>query len=288
MKRILMTILGSAIAMAFAAAAVGQTTDQSGANKNAPATDQTTPATPPASTTAPNAGSSTATPAPDASATQTPAAQASGTGSASAAASAEAGKNATQSNPMMDRVKERGMKASAKARAEVDKQLDEMDKQVDNEAATKGDAEVAGRLAVEFGVTPDALMAEHSQYGRGWGELVIAHTLQANTKNGPTVADLFQMRSQGMGWGAIAAGLGLKLGGVVPAVKSEGRVAMGLEKGDGKAATIASATMATKAKAGGVAKAGAKVSGGAKAGTGASGAGVGVGAGVDLKGATGK
>ena len=274
MKRILMTILGSAIAMAFVAAAIGQTTDPSGANKNAPATDKG--AAPPA-TKAPDAGSPTATPAPDASATQaTPA-------PATAAVSAGA---AQKSNPVVDRVKERGMKASAKDRAQVEKQLDEIEKQVENEGTSKGDAEVAGRVAAEFGATADALTAERGQYGRGWGELVVAHTLQANAKSDITVADLYDMRSQGMGWGAIAAGLGLKLGEVVPAVKSEGRVAMGLEKGDGKAATIAAATLGTKgSKAAGSAKAGGKVQGSAKGGATAAGAGVGVGAGVDLKGA---
>ncbi len=281
MKRILMTILGSAIAMAFVAAAIGQTTDPSGANKNAPATDKG--AAPPA-TKAPDAGSPTATPAPDASATQATPAPAAAAGSA---VSAEAGKGAAQkSNPLVDRVKERGMKASAKDRAQVEKQLDEIEKQVENEGTSKGDAEVAGRVAAEFGATADALTAERGQYGRGWGELVVAHTLQANAKSDITVADLYDMRSQGMGWGAIAAGLGLKLGEVVPAVKSEGRVAMGLEKGDGKAATIAAATLGTKgSKAAGSAKAGGKVQGSAKGGATAAGAGVGVGAGVDLKGA---
>ena len=281
MKRILMTILGSAIAMAFVAAAIGQTTDPSGADKNA-AANQSAPATPPASTKAPDSGSPTATPAPDANAAQTTpapaAASATGSVAADAAVSAEAGKK-------VDRVKERGMKVSAKERAQVEKQLDEVEKQVENEGTSKGDAEVAGRIATEFGMTPDALTAERAQYGRGWGELVVAHTLQANAKSDVTVADLFDMRAQGMGWGQIAAGLGLKLGAVVPAVKAEGRVALGLEKGDGKVATIAAAGMGAKAKGAGSAKAGAKVSG--KGGTTAAGAGVGVGAGVDLKG-TGK
>jgi len=205
MKRILMTILGSAIAMAFVAAAIGQTTDPSGASKNAPATDPS--ATPQAATKAPDAAPSNPTPAPDASATQaTPApATAAGSAGADAAVSASA---AQKSNPVVDRVKDRGTKVSAKERALVDKQLDEIEKQVENEGASKGDAEVAGRIATEFGLTADALTAERAQYSRGWGELIVAHTLQANATSEVTVADLFDLRSQGMGWGVIAAGLG--------------------------------------------------------------------------------
>ena len=39
------------------------------------------------------------------------------------------------------------------------------------------------------------------------------------------VEQLVQMRNDGMGWGRIAAGLDLRLGSVVSAVKAEGRVA---------------------------------------------------------------
>ncbi len=124
------------------------------------------------------------------------------------------------------------------------------------------------------------MTAERAQYARGWGELLVAHTLMANAKTDATLTDLFTMRSQGMGWGAIAAGMNLQLGDVVTAMKSEQRVAMGLEKGDGKPAMIASGSATTKVKAN------AKPS--AKAEVKASAAGVGVGGGVDINKATGK
>lgn len=178
------------------------------------------------------------------------------------------------------------MKASAKERTDVDKSIDEIEKNIENETAAKGDAEVSGRIAGEFGMTPDALTAERSQYGRGWGELMIAHTLFANAKTEATLSDLFGLRSQGQGWGVIAAGLGLKLGEVTPALKSEGRVAMGLDKADGKPALIhmMGAAGATKTKTASSKMPSAK--GDVKAG--ASAAGVGVGGGVDLNKGAGK
>ena len=262
MKRFVLFLLGSAIAMVFAAAALAQTSDPASATP-APSSSSQAPAT-------------AATPAPDASATPAPAASATTPAPASDAAAA--------TNPAIERVKEKGMKASAKERADVEKKLDATEKDIETEA-TKGEPDVASRLAAEFGVTADALTAEKSQYSRGWGELVVVHTLMANAKTDATIADLFTMRAHGMGWGAIAAGLDLKLGDVVSAVKSEQRVASGMEKGDGKAATIHAMADASGAKAAKTEKASTKH---AKSDTKASEASTGAGTGVDLNKATGK
>src|SRR5262245_40450918 len=247
MKRMVMFLLGSVIVTAFAAAALAQTTDPGAADKTAPATQ------PSQSTPAPEA-TTPATPAPDAKAPD-----------ASAQPAPAQAAEAPKSNPAMDLIREKGSKAAAKERTDLDKKLDVIEKQVETEAQSKGDAAVAGRIATEFGLTADAFTAEKAQYSRGYGELVVAHTLFANAKTDATVADLFALRSQGLGWGQIAAGLDLKLGEVVAAVRSEGRVATGLDKGDGKAATI-HLESATKVKAAakpakGEAKAGASAEG---------------------------
>lgn len=258
MKRFVMFLLGSTIVTAFAAAALAQTSDPASADKGASVA-------PSASAQAP--ATSSTTPAPDASVA--PAAQAT---------------KAPPSTPAMDRVKERGMKVSAKERADVDKKLDDLEKQIEDEV-TKGEPAVAERMASDLGVTADALTAEKSQYGRGWGELTVAHTLMANAKTDATLADLFALRTQGMGWGAIAAGMDLKLGDVVSAVRSEQRVAAGLEKGDGKPAPIQTAVAdagTTKVKP---EKASTKTSKGHEKGTEAA---TGAGAGVDLGKAAGK
>ncbi|HXF59488.1 MAG TPA: hypothetical protein VN539_06665 [Candidatus Saccharimonadales bacterium] len=247
MKRIVPFLVGSAVAVSLAAAAFAQSSTPAGSDPSAaPAASSPAPATPP----------------PDASAVPATA----------PASTAEAAK-APASNPAIDRVKERGMKISAKQKAEVDKKIDDIEKAIETESTTKGDAEVAGRVAAEFGVTPDALIAERSKYGRGWGELVVGRTLAANAKTDATLDDLFTMRSQGVGWASIAAGLDLKLADVVTAVKSEQQVAMGVEKGDGKPAMIAMAA-APKTKADSKVKASASDAG--------------VGGGVDLNKATGK
>ena len=85
------------------------------------------------------------------------------------------------------------------------------------------------------------------------------------------------MQKTGMGWGEIAAGLGLNLGETVSAVQSEGKVAGGTVKADGKIAVA----HGEGAKAGlglGVKTNAATQAGGAKVGATA-----GVGAGVKIK-----
>lgn len=254
-----MLVLGSAIAITVVAAAMAQSNDPASGKSEPPTPDKATQTTPPP----------VATPPPDASTTPKDEV------APPAASATVKEQTAVKTNPAIERVKERGLKVSAKERESIDKKLDEIERQIENEATSKGDAAVAGRIAGEFSMTADALTAERSQYTRGWGEILVAHTLAANSKSDVTLADIYQMRNQGMGWAVIAHGLGLKLGDVVPAVKSEGRVALGLAKGDGKAATIHANTSAG-------AKAGAKVD----AGKGSSSAGAGVGVGVDIDKAT--
>ncbi|TMQ60061.1 MAG: hypothetical protein E6K76_02795 [Candidatus Eisenbacteria bacterium] len=251
MKRFLMLILGSAIAITVAGAAMAQSSDPASGKSDAQATDKAKETTPPSATPPPDAGTTPVTPPP-----------------ASATVNERA---AAKSNPAIERVKERGLKVSTKERADIDKKLDEIERQIENEATSKGDAAVAGRIAGEFSMTADALTAERNQFSRGWGEILVAHTLFANAKSDVTFADILQMRNQGMGWAVIAHGLGLRLGEVVGAVKTEGRVAMGLAKGDGKPATIHASTGAN-------AKAGAKVN----AGKTSTSAGTGIGVGVDI------
>lgn len=189
---------------------------------------------------------------------------------------AEVRSNATATpNPALEAVREKAKKFAAKERQTVEKQIATMAKEVEAEATSKGDGgvTVAGRIAAEFGMSADAIVAERNQFGRGWGELMIAHTLAANAKTTLTVADVFQLRSEGMGWGQIAHGLDLKMGDVVAAVKAESKVATGRAKADGKPAMI----RGVNAGVGAGAQAGAKIGHGKDGVTPAS-VGVGVGA----------
>ena len=141
--------------------------------------------------------------------------------------------------------RERGKGVTAKETATIDKDLTTVAKGVDDKAAKDGDATVAGRLASDFGVSSDALMAEKTKYNVGWGDLMIAHTLGSNTLTGVTVDEILMMRTtDAMGWGGIASGLDLKLGNVVSGVKSEAKVATGASRADGKPAKIAVAEAA--------------------------------------------
>jgi hypothetical protein len=202
--------------------------------------------------------------------------EANATADAQAQASADA---MLETQKRLEAVKSKGAKVSADARAKADAKLAASAKKADDEARARGDASVAERLAVEFGMTTDALMAEKQELGCSWGQLMIAHSLDANTNTEITVAQIFELHKEGTGWGQIAAGLGLKLGEVVSAAQAEARVATGLAKADGKIAVIH----------GEGARAGVGANAGANAGTRAGGtqvgtnAGAGVGVGIKVK-----
>jgi hypothetical protein len=173
-----------------------------------------------------------------------------GTPPASVPATDQANAQATSStetaNAKLATIRERAHGTPEKDAKETETKLDASKSSVDKEAAAKGDNVVAGRLATEFGTTSDALMAEKAQYNTGWGDLMIAHALQANGGD-VTVDQLFQMRTtDNLGWGQIANGMGLKLGKVVSAVQSEGKVATGQSKGDGKVASMHGSSATSK------------------------------------------
>ena len=224
MKRSLLIPAFVVMALAGWELAYAQAPDNSGA---APGTPGTTTSTTTTTTTTPSAA-----PTPDATTTTTTTAT-----------------TAAQTPPPSAAylaARERGKAVTAKETANVDKQLTPVVKQVDDLAAKAGDATVAGRLASDFGVSSDALMAEKAKYNTGWGDLMIAHTLTSNTLTGVTLDEVMAMRTtDAMGWGAIASGLDLKLGNVVSGVKSEAKVAMGSSRADGKPAKIEVAVVST-------------------------------------------
>jgi hypothetical protein len=180
------------------------------------------------------------------------------------------------SSELRGEIEAKGSKVSATSRAKAEAKMDVSMKNVDSEAE-KGEAKVAGRLATEFGTTAEALMLEKTELGTSWGHLMIAHTLAANSATEVTAAQLVTMQKDGMGWGQIAAGLGLTLGEVVSAVNAESRVARGLLAADGKVAVARGPGAKVQTGAGVKANA-ASQAGGARVG-----AGVGVDAGVKIK-----
>lgn len=170
-----------------------------------------------------------------------------------------------------DAIEKRAAKVSAKAKAKAESQLGVSVRKVDASAEAQGNTVVATRLAAEFGMTTEALLAEKAALGASWGQLMIAHALDANATADVTVAQLVTLHEDGMGWGKIAAGLGLDLGSAVSGVNAEARVAQGLARADGRI----SAMRGEGARAG--------VRSGVTAGLGASNGKAGVGAGVGIK-----
>jgi hypothetical protein len=185
-------------------------------------------------------------------------------------ASAEA---SVASKKAVETIRAKGAKVSAAATAKAEAKLEAAAKSTDQEASASGDAKVASRLAAEFNMTTEQLLAEKSDLQTSWGQLMIAHSLVANSTSDVTVSQLIALHDDGMGWGQIAAGMGLRLGDVVSAAQAESRVAAGLAKADGKVAVIhgpgARAGLGASTNAGlgaGGANAGARV--GAQAGAG--------------------
>lgn len=138
----------------------------------------------------------------------------------------------------LSEIRDRAESMPIDARRDIDKRIGITVERINKEAATKGQAKVAARLAAEFGTTEEALLDQKAEHGLSYGELVIAHTLLANSTAGVTLVDLMDLRSEGLGWGAIAYGLRFHMEDFEDAIKAEGRVAMGLTKADGKAAVI--------------------------------------------------
>ena len=157
--------------------------------------------------------------------------------SLNANASADAGAKASAER-MRKSIEDRAAKVSAKARTKADAELDVSAKTTDESAETKGDANVASLLAAEFGMTADAISAEKSELDASWGNLMIAHTLAANSNTAVTAAELVQLKKDGMGWGQIAAGLGFNLGSAVKATVAESKIAAGEAKANGHVAVI--------------------------------------------------
>jgi len=160
-----------------------------------------------------------------------------GAGAACGGAGDSAADAAQVATASLSEIRDRAEKMPIDARRDIDKRIGITVERINKEATTKGQAKVAARLAAEFGMTEEALLDQKAEHGLSYGELVIAHTLLANSSAGVTLADLVDLRSD-LGWGAIAFGLKFHLEDFEDAIKAEGRVAMGLSKADGKAAVI--------------------------------------------------
>lgn len=204
-------------------------------------------------------------------------------GSATAGGSATTATTATPAGTAATATATPATSAAATAHASDEAALARSAQEVDA-AAGKGALTVANRLAPEFGMTADALIAQRAELGASWGQLMIAHALAANAEGGLTVEQLLARHKEGEGWGRIATDLNLEMGAVVRGVADERKVALGLAKADGRVAAMRGA--AVKADAGMRTNAGLGVGHAATKGVGAgvnAGAGVGVGLGKGVK-----
>lgn len=122
------------------------------------------------------------------------------------------------------------------ARAFADRRLEAESRSVDRTSV--GETRVARLLGIEFGMSEEAVAAQHERLGASWGDLTIAYTFAASDKPGMTAAQVLQLHDRGMGWGQVAAGLGFELSDAARAVSEESRVARGRAKPDRTTASI--------------------------------------------------
>lgn len=135
-------------------------------------------------------------------------------------------------------LEEKGSKVAPEARAKADRDIAKAQKELEASAAVDGDARIAERWSEETGMSAEAILAQKAALETSWGQLLVAHSLVANSGTDVTVEQLIQMKRDGMGWGKIAAGLDLQLGSVVSGIKAESQVARGLMKADGRVAAM--------------------------------------------------
>jgi hypothetical protein len=145
-------------------------------------------------------------------------------------------------------IRQRGAEAKSEAQAAAEPKMSVAARDVEKKVEIKGEVEVAARLAKEFGLEQEAMVAEKQALGATWGELMVAHTLQANSQTPITVQQVLGLRAEGRGWGEIAAGLGFDVAQAVRAVENEAKVIVGKGKVDGKPAVIVGSKLDTKPK----------------------------------------
>ena len=162
-------------------------------------------------------------------------------GQTESSAEVTADENASAS---LDAIRDRARQFSRKALTKLERRLSELANEIDAEANLKGEISVANRVAPEFGMTGALMMLERGTLNTSMGDLVIAHTLAANSPADVTATQLFTLQHDGYSWGRIAYGLDLRQDQVAGAVESETRVAIGRAKADGKPAMIQSASAA--------------------------------------------
>lgn len=108
--------------------------------------------------------------------------------------------------------------------------------------ALRSETDLTTRLAREFGMTARQLERQRSTFGATWSDLLIAHTLAANSRGRLTVARFFELLERGQSWSTIATSLGFNLSQLVSAVRHEALVATGMMRPDGRVQSIAGGT----------------------------------------------
>ena len=131
-------------------------------------------------------------------------------------------------------IRQRAGSMPVDARIDMDKRITATIERVNARAAAQSSSAVAARAAAEFSVTSETILEEKGTHGWSWGEVLVAHTLLANSTQGLTAQDLAALREDGFGWASIAYGLRFRMEDFEDALKEQGRVAMGLNQANEK------------------------------------------------------
>jgi len=103
----------------------------------------------------------------------------------------------------------------------IDRRLEDLANQINDEAQRSGDQTIATRLSTEFNVTTDVLMQEKTSSNLTWGDLFLAYTvLSKTTSTTVTIDQILALRTQGLTWMQIARQLRIPPGSLLQAVRS--------------------------------------------------------------------
>ncbi|MGE5178233.1 MAG: hypothetical protein ACM3PF_03975 [Bacteroidota bacterium] len=89
---------------------------------------------------------------------------------------------------------------------------------VNSDATRVGGATFTDRLATDLGVTADVLTQERTQFNVGFGDLLVAYSIQSASKTSVTIDQIMQMRASGQSWTAIARSLQIAPGRLMRSV----------------------------------------------------------------------
>lgn len=128
----------------------------------------------------------------------------------------------------LSEIRDRAEQMPIDRRIDMEKRIRAMVDRVNEAVESQTQSVLAKRLAPGFAMTDEVLLDEKGRLGWSWGDMVVAHTLLGGAAHQVTLRDLETLRSERLGWAAIAYGLQFHMEDLEDVIKAGGRVAAGI------------------------------------------------------------